>query len=166
HWARNELIVARKYAFQVLNLTMNAKVKTNMHMNLGLTYTFDTYDQGMYHLNEALILAKKHDFYNSIRQIENHNIPFLSAHFKQLEGVTSTDDSERAHIEIAKGNLDKAKKILKDIEINSPFKLYYLGLATQDRNTLLKSYNHFIEKQSDYFFSRLPLNIIKNMKRN
>ncbi|HLQ70386.1 MAG TPA: AimR family lysis-lysogeny pheromone receptor, partial [Bacillota bacterium] len=127
HWARNELIMARKYAFQVLNLTTNAKVKINMHMNLGLTYTFDTYDQGMYHLREALILAKQHEYVNSIRQIENHNVPFLSAHFKKVDGVTSSDDSERAHIEIAKGYLEKAKTILDRIEINSPFKLYYLG---------------------------------------
>lgn len=163
HWVRNELIVARKYAFQVLNRTSNVNALASMHINLGLTYTFDTYHQGMYHFNEALNVAKQHNLHDYIHSVNTHNIPFLSAHFKQVEGITTTDKSELAHIEIAKGNLDEAKKILKQIEINSPFRQYYLGLATRDRSILLQSYRHFIERRSDYFFSRLPLNAIKKM---
>lgn len=163
HWFRNELIIARKYAFQIINLTTNSEVKSNMHISLGLTYTFDTYHQGMYHLNEALYIAKQSKIYKNINRIQNKNIPFLSAHFKQVEGITTTDKSEQAHIEIAKGNLHEANKILKNMEINSPFKLYYLGMATQDRNILLKSYKIFITRRSDYFFSRLPLQIIHHM---
>src|SRR5699024_5072174 len=155
HWIRNESIVARKYAFQVLNLSSNVNVVSNIHINLALTYTFDTYNQGMYHLNEALAIAEKNNLRDNIYSIKNHNIPFLSAHFKQVEGkeFTTTDNSERAHIEIAKGNLEKAKNILRGEKIDSPFKQYYLGLAKQDRDILLKSYTYFIEKRSDYFFS-------------
>lgn len=165
HWVRNELIVARKYAFRVLNLASNINVVTNMHINLALTYTFDTYNQGMYHLNKALSLSEKYNLRNNIHSIKNHNIPFLSAHFKQVEGkeITTTDNSERAHIEIAKGNLEKAIDILGREKIDSPFKQYYLGVAKQDRDILLKSYSHFIGKRSDYFFSRLPLNVLRHM---
>ncbi|MEN1967702.1 AimR family lysis-lysogeny pheromone receptor [Lentibacillus sp. N15] len=163
YWTRNELIMARKYAFRVLNETSNSKTIVNMHINLGLTYTFDTYFQGMYHLNEALKLAEKHHYHSSMNSIRKNNIPFLSAHFKQVDGIDTDDKSEQAHIEIAKGNYQAANAILSELPINSPFKMYYLGVAKQDKDLLLRSYNNFIEKRSDYFFCRLPLNVLVNM---
>ncbi|SFB26769.1 hypothetical protein SAMN04488072_11266 [Lentibacillus halodurans] len=160
---RNEVIMARKYAFRVLTRTTNSKTKISLHINLALSYMYDTYYQGMYHLNEALKIAKKDDLNRIANIIVQNNIPFLSAHFKKVENITSTDKSEQAHIEIAKGNYFKARAILKEIEIDSPFKMYYLGMAKQDKSLLLQSYNNFIEKRSDYFFSRLPLNALQKM---
>ncbi|GGB52224.1 hypothetical protein F3157_22545 [Virgibacillus dakarensis] len=163
YWTRNELIVARKYAFRVLNETTNNRTAVNMHINLGLTYTFDTYFQGMYHLNEALRLAKKLNYQDGINIINQQNIPFLSAHFKKFEGITTDDKSEQAHLEIAKGNHAKGIELLNQLKIDSPFKMYYLGIAKRDKNILLRSYNYFIEKRSDYFFSKLPLSVLANM---
>ncbi|SHG84976.1 AimR family lysis-lysogeny pheromone receptor [Ornithinibacillus halophilus] len=164
YWKRNELIIARKYAFRALNQTTNPSTKANLHTNLGLTYSFDTYYQGMYHLKEALRIAQKHNLKRRIISIEKYNIPFLSAHFKKVRGIHSDDISEQAHIEIAKGNPDKAIQLLEGISLDSPFKMYYMGLAKQDENLLFQSYNDFIEKRRDYFFSRLPLNALKNLK--
>ncbi|WP_010531602.1 AimR family lysis-lysogeny pheromone receptor [Lentibacillus jeotgali] len=160
---RNEAIIARKYAFRALKEATSPITKISLHIRLGLSYMHDTYLQGIYHLTEALKLAKKENLQTEVENIEQRNIPFLSAHFNQLEGITSTDISEQAHIEIAKGNYAKAEALLSEIEINSPFKLYYLGMAKQDERILLQSYNDFIEKRSDYFFSRLPLNALRKM---
>ncbi|MGP4106135.1 AimR family lysis-lysogeny pheromone receptor [Virgibacillus sp. L01] len=160
---RNEVIMARKYAFRVLNSTTSPSIKVNIHTNLGFSYLYDTYFQGMYHMSEALKVAKKNDLQSRVEAIVQKNIPFLSAHFRKTEGVTSTDKSEQAHIEIAKGNNAKAVAILSEIPIDSPFKLYYLGLAKQDKKILLKAYNSFIENRSDYFFSRMPLRSIREM---
>ncbi|WP_377559011.1 AimR family lysis-lysogeny pheromone receptor [Ornithinibacillus salinisoli] len=163
YWKRNELIMARKYAFRAINQTNSPKTKLNMHINLGLTYSFDTYYQGMYHLKEALKIAKRYNLKQRIYSIENYNIPFLSAIFKKVNGITSNDITEQAHIEIAKGNNDKAIKLLENVELNSPFKMYYMGLAKQDSNLLIESSKFFIEKRSDYFFSKLPINALKKM---
>ncbi|MFD1036833.1 AimR family lysis-lysogeny pheromone receptor [Virgibacillus byunsanensis] len=163
YWVRNELIMARKYAFRVLNQTSNPKTKANLHVNLGLTYTFDTYFQGMYHLSEALKITNKHNLKNIKNVIEQQNIPFLSAVFQKVEGISTDDKSEQAHIEIAKGNLLKSKEILQDIPINSPFRVYYLGMAEQNKDILLQSYKSFVEERSDHFFSRLPLNALREL---
>lgn len=163
YWVRNELIIARKYAFRVLNLTQNPKTKAAININLALTYTFDTYQQGMYHLKEAEKISKEYGLLNNINTIQNRNIPFLSAHHKRVEGISTHNKSEQAHIEIAKGNLKKAESILRKISIDSPFQLYYLGLATNDKDLLHQSYNCFIEKHSDHFFSRLPILALKEM---
>lgn len=154
---RNEVIMARKYAYRVLNLTDNTRTKASIHIKLGLSYTFDTYEQGMYHLGEALKVSTENGFDSLIHVIQNHNIPFLSAHFNKTDNIFTDDKSEQAHLEIAKGNNIKAIEILNQLPMNSPFQLYYMGKATQDKDILLQSYNYFIKKRSDYFFSRLPL---------
>ncbi|OZU88422.1 hypothetical protein CIL03_12305 [Virgibacillus indicus] len=163
HLTRNELIIARKYAYRVLNQTNNVRSQISTHISLGLSYTFDTFPQGIYHLNKALQLARSHNLPNSVRIIEQHNIPFLAAHFNNAEKILTTDKSEQAHIEISKGNNLKAIEILESIKLDSPFKLYYMGKAKQDKYLLLRSYNEFIEKRSDYFFSRLPLTELQKM---
>jgi len=160
---RNEIIMARKYGYRVLNQSFSVGSKVSTHVKLGLSYTFDTYFQGMHHLQQALQIAKDHNLLNIIRLIEQNSIPFLSAHFNKPEGITTTDKSEQAHLEIAKGNNEKAIEILSELPLDSPFTIYYLGKAKQDKDLLLQSYSYFIEKRSDYFFSRLPLNILRNM---
>lgn len=164
YWIRNELIIARKYAFRVLNLTQSPKTKAAININLALTYTFDTYQQGMYHLTEAQKISKEHGLLKNINIIQNQNIPFLSAHHRRVEGITTSEKSEQAHIEIAKGNLKKAENMLRKLPLDSPFQLYYLGLATNDRDILHQSYNGFFEKRSDHFFSRLPLRALQDME--
>lgn len=164
YWKRNELIMARKYAFRALNQTNSPETKVNLHVNLGLSYTFDTYYQGMYHLKEALKIAKQYNFNKRIYSIENNNIAFLSAHFKRPANIVTDDVSEQAHLEIAKGNNEKAIELLEQVDLSSPFKMYYMGLAKQDKNLLSTSCKMFVER-SDYFFSRLPMNAIKNLNR-
>ncbi|WP_042221446.1 AimR family lysis-lysogeny pheromone receptor [Oceanobacillus manasiensis] len=163
HLTRNELIMARKYAFRVLNQTQNPRTMASMHIKLGLSYTFDTYLQGMYHLNEALKVAKQYGLEKVVKLVEQRNIPFLSAHFNQVGNISSPDPSEQAHIEIAKGNTQKAIELLHDLPLDSPFQLYYLGKAKQDKDLLLQSYNFFIERRSDYFFSKLPLTLLRKL---
>lgn len=163
YWVRNELIIARKYAFRILNLTQNPRTKAAMNINLALTYTFDTYQQGMHHLDKAKKISIEHGLMDNINIIENRNIPFLSAHHKRVEGISSTDPSEQAHIEIAKGNMKKAEGILRKLSMESPFQMYYLGLATNDKGLLFKAYNCFIEKRSDHFFARLPMLALQKM---
>src|SRR5699024_4510935 len=117
---RNEIIMARKYGYRVLNHSYSPRTKASTHVKLGISYTFDTYFQGMHHLQQALQIAKDHNLTNIVGLIEQHNIPFLSAHFNQVDGITSTDKSEQAHIEIAKGNNEKAIEILNDLPLDSP----------------------------------------------
>ncbi|WP_373893952.1 AimR family lysis-lysogeny pheromone receptor [Virgibacillus sp. CBA3643] len=161
---RNELIMARKYAYRILNQTSNNLTKVDVHIKLGLSYTFDSYFQGMHHLAEALKLAREHQLTKHIRVIEHQNIPFLAAHFNQVDNIKTDDKSEQAHIEIAKGNYTGAITILNELPTDSAFKLYYMGRAKQDKKMLLQSYNYFIEKRSDFFFCRLPLKALMQMR--
>ncbi|WP_053218126.1 AimR family lysis-lysogeny pheromone receptor [Virgibacillus senegalensis] len=164
YWKRNELILARKYAFQVLTYPYCQERKANIHMHLGLSYLYENYLQCIYHLEEAKRIATLYNKTTLIRAIEQQNFPFISAHFGVVDGITTTDPSEQAHLAIARGEMEEAKRILKRISLDSPFRKYYLGLAEQDKGMLLRSYNDFIVKRSDYFFSRLPLLAINDRR--
>jgi len=163
HWTRNEVIIARKYAYQILNQIIDLKVKTSLHINMALSYTFDTYSQAMYHLSEALKLSQDHNFHYYAHIIKNNNIPFISAHFNETEGITSQDKSEQAHLEIARGNYSTAIQLLEGLEQTDPFTLYYMGRAHQDEDLLQQSYHSFVYDWGDYFYARLPLNALRNM---
>lgn len=164
YWIRNELIIARKYAYRALNNTTSPLVKIRIHNNLGLSYIFDTYSQGMYHLSTALELAKQHHLTDYVYKLEQCSIPFLCAHFNKVDGgIQSEVTKEQAYIEIAKGNYTKAEELLRDVSMENPFALYYMGVAKCDKQLLMQSREFFIEKQSNYFFSRLPLQALKAM---
>lgn len=161
--ARNEIIIARKTAYEIINETKNPYILVDTHKKLGLSYTFDSYYLGMYHLKEALQIAKENDIANEVYKIENHTIPFLAAHFGKTENIKTKDLEEQAHLEIARGNKDKAIQILQSLRSKSPFQLYYLGKAKKDRAILMTAYKQFIHDYSDYFFGRLPLNELKKL---
>lgn len=163
HWKRNEMILARKHGFRLINRVNNPMREANIHLNLCLTYIFDGYENCMYHLNEAKKIAENQNMTRLIDMINHQNIPFVHAHFNQPEGITTPIISEQAHLEIAKGNLQKAKELLAELPDHTPFTTYYLGRASQDKNILMRAYKGFIEGRSDHFFARLPLQAIREM---
>ena len=164
YWSRNELIIARKIAFELLSESIDARTKVRLHSGLGLTYLFDTYEQGIYHLNKALDIAKKHNIKHLLYRVENHIIPFYSACFGKVDHIKTEAISEQAHIEIVKGNKQKAIDLLNQIENKSPFQYYYLGLAKEDHKILERSYNMFLIERNDYFYSRLPLYAMRKIQ--
>ncbi|MFC2948880.1 AimR family lysis-lysogeny pheromone receptor [Virgibacillus sediminis] len=162
HLMRNEVLMARKFGYRLINHAYNDRAKINAHIKMGLSYTFESYEQGMSHLQEALKLAEKRQLQKKIHIIKNNNIPFLSAHFRRVEGITTVDKAEQAHLEIAKGNNDFAVDILEGLDRETPFRVYYLGKAKHDREILLRAYRMFIEQRKDFFFSRLSLQAIRD----
>src|SRR5699024_11227921 len=60
YWKRNELVMARMYAFRALNMTLHTMEEVNLHIHLWLSYTFDTLEQGMYHLKKARDIANSY----------------------------------------------------------------------------------------------------------
>ncbi|QDP41629.1 AimR family lysis-lysogeny pheromone receptor [Radiobacillus deserti] len=163
YWKRNELVLARKHAFQVLNETFSLDRQANIHTNLALTYVLEDYEQSITHIEESIELAKYYHNDFLIRLNVNKNLPFIAAFNHKPKDITTEDLAEQAHLEIAKGNSIIAIQLLEKLPYESPFTLYYLGLAKQNKDLLKQSYYEFIEKRSDYFFSKLPLLALKSL---
>ncbi|MFC0525261.1 AimR family lysis-lysogeny pheromone receptor [Pontibacillus salicampi] len=157
HWRRNELLLSRKYGYRILQNHISPRRRCKTQQCLGMSYLFDGYDQGIFHLQEALQIAEKWKLTRFYFSVKEQNIPFLSAYYKKTEGITSCEPSEQAHLAIANGNTGKAIAILNTFVELSPFQKYYLGLAAQNEVLLLESYNDFITNMSHHFYARLPL---------
>lgn len=157
YWKRNELILARKHAYRVLQHPDYSLQKAKLHIYLGLSYIYEDFEAAIYHIDEATLLAKRLENKEIVNYIADFAKPFICAHFGQIEGVMTTNPIEQAHIEIAKGNQMKAKNILEQLSVETPFTQYYLGLATNEQKYFIHSFEGFMEQRGDHFFAKLPL---------
>ncbi|WP_161783064.1 AimR family lysis-lysogeny pheromone receptor [Pontibacillus yanchengensis] len=164
HWKRNELVIGRKYAFRLINHFHNDYKVGLIHNVLAYTYIFESYEHAMYHAYQALSLSKNCPFKDLEYLVTQNTIPFISSVYGKAEGISSKDKGEIAHLAIARGEVEEAIHYLRSFTNLSPFKEYYLGKAEQNIDLLQRSYNRFIQEQSDYFFARLPLNEIRKLK--
>ncbi|KGX84770.1 AimR family lysis-lysogeny pheromone receptor [Pontibacillus marinus] len=165
HFQRNELILCRMYGFRLLKKPHNIYKNCLVHRNIALTYLFESYEQAMYHINEALRIAKEMGYTLLEDGIVNNNIPFIAAVNGKYEGISTTNPVEQAHLNIAKGNIDEALSVLEKIENPSQYQEYYLGKALKDKARLMNSYNRFIQ-QGDYFGAKLPFTEIQKLREN
>ncbi|MGP4038934.1 AimR family lysis-lysogeny pheromone receptor [Gracilibacillus sp. D59] len=157
HWKRNELILSRKYGYQLLKETNNQLKEIDIHNILAQGYLFESYDQAMHHVSVAMEMARQLQYERALYGLKNFTLPFIAAYYKRTEGITSEDKAEQAHIALAENDLDKCIRILESFDQLTPFQQYYLGRAKQDKYLLRTSYQRFIEERDDYFYARLPL---------
>ncbi|WP_018930769.1 AimR family lysis-lysogeny pheromone receptor [Gracilibacillus lacisalsi] len=157
YWKRNELILARKNAYEALQMPHHIKLKARLHLDLALSYIYEDFESSVYHIEEAKYIANCLDDQDTLEYIDSHTYPFICAHFGRVEGVSTKDPIERAHLEIARGNSELAISMLEQLDMITPFTQYYLGLATKKQHFFIYSYQYFMEKRSDHFFARLPL---------
>ncbi|WP_163539665.1 AimR family lysis-lysogeny pheromone receptor [Gracilibacillus sp. YIM 98692] len=158
YWKRNELILARKHAYEVLHTPYHLRAKAQIHIYMALSYIYEDFYSSIYHIEEAKEIAQSLNDNQTLKNISTYTKPFICAHFGEVDNVETVDPVEQAHIEIAKGNRKKAIQLLESIVNPSPFTQYYLGLATKKQHFFIHSYQSFMEKRSDHFFARLPLN--------
>lgn len=163
HWKKNEVIMARMYAYKVVNNSYNQERKAMLHSHLAQTFIFESYDKAMGHIQESLLLSSVYGYKIIHDQVANHTIPFISAHFGKYEEIETTDLSEQAHLEIARGNRKRAIELLENLDHFTPFRTYYYGLAKKDTGILQKAYDGFVNEYKDYFFARLPLKAIEQL---
>lgn len=157
YWKRNEMIIARKHGYRILNRTYNECKKADIHIALALGFIYESYEQAMYHGTEALRIAEKYECYTLIDELTDYTLPFIAAYYGRTEGVSSNQLSEQAHLALANGERDRCIELLEQIDELTPFQQYYLGKARNSRRLLEESHYRFINEQSDYFFAKLPL---------
>ncbi|WP_153463563.1 MULTISPECIES: AimR family lysis-lysogeny pheromone receptor [Sediminibacillus] len=157
HWKRNEMIIARKHGFRILQTTHSPRKKIDIHNTMALGYLFDSYQQAMEHALEAKRLANMIEDLTAIQGINNYTIPFIAAFHGRTAGISTPIQSEAAHLALARGDIPTCISILNRFESLTPFQQYYLGKATRDAEMLEISYRRFISERSDHFFAKLPL---------
>ncbi|MYL34856.1 hypothetical protein GLW05_14775 [Pontibacillus yanchengensis] len=157
HWRRNELGIAKTYAHNIIDNTYNQEKRCEILLNLAVVYMFDDYEKSIKLLNEAKKIASDYTLDYYLESIDNQTKPFILLVNGIFEGISTTDLSEYAHLQIVRGNTEEAIEILNSFDDKTPFQEYYLGVALNSREVLESAYRNFLFNRNDYFFSRLPL---------
>ncbi|GAA0306853.1 hypothetical protein GGQ92_001863 [Gracilibacillus halotolerans] len=163
HWKRNELILSRKYGYELLNTLSNKRKIIDVHNILAQGYLFESYEQSYSHVTSALAIAESIQYERAIYGISNYTLPFISSYHGETQGITTEDYAEKAHVALANGDRNTCIRLLEKIEDKTPFQDYYLGKAKRDKDLLVNSYRRFIEERDDYFYARLPLEALKEL---
>lgn len=165
HWKRNELILSRKYGYQLLQSINNPRKKIDIHNILAQGYIYESYDQAIHHIHTAFKIAKDIDNERAVYGLKNYTLAFISAYHGKIAGIETEDKAEQAHIALADNRNEECIEILKGFSSLTPFQQYYLGLAKKDKELLRASYQRFIDERDDYFYARLPLEALNRLDK-
>ncbi|UOQ91666.1 AimR family lysis-lysogeny pheromone receptor [Halobacillus shinanisalinarum] len=166
YWKTNNLLLAKKYIYKVLNTDLSPRKLSSMNHNLALCHLYEDYDLAIGYACTGLGIARENNLVKAIKSIQNYTIPFISAFHKRTQNITTPDKVEMAHLAIAKGDSKTGEAILSRLSSLTPFQECYLGLATSDRAMLNRAHNRFIKEYGDHFFAQLPLYYLERINNN
>ncbi|KHE68658.1 AimR family lysis-lysogeny pheromone receptor [Halobacillus sp. BBL2006] len=156
YWKTDNTLLARRYAYKIINTELSMKKSVMVHHNLSLTYVYDDYDSAMEQALFALHLAEENEIKSQVVSLTQRTIPFIAAFHEKAGHIVTPDKVETAHLSLAKKDFQKAREILESLDALTPFQECYLGLATKDRALIKNSKERFIHEYGDLFFARLP----------
>ncbi|WP_079525399.1 AimR family lysis-lysogeny pheromone receptor [Halobacillus hunanensis] len=157
YWKTNNILLAKKYIYKVLNTDLSPRKQSGMNHNLALCHLYEDYDLSIGYAYAGLSIARENQLNKVITSIQNYTIPFISAFHKRTLNITTPDPVETAHLAIANNDRNTAESILSKLSVLTPFQESYLGLAREDRIMLKRAHNRFIQEYGDHFFAQLPL---------
>jgi len=148
---------AREYATKNINQEICALFKANAYYQLGLSFTFESYDQRQRNTGMAIKTYREAGYDCFADDLERGAIPFADAYYG-VE-VTEGEKEDIAYYEAKWGDKEKARRLIEEeIEESgeSTYLLCYKGIATDDDKLILKSLSQFL-RIGDNFFAQLPL---------
>lgn len=166
-----DLFKAREICFEILNDPFNYYISTKAiaYCKLGESYALSDYETAKNYICKALELIgvpvnkkfkiRKNKILNVLLFLKIH-------HGKDLDSIdrTKLDLAELAFFYIKIGKKEEALEILRGLEKQngslSAFQLYYMGLATGDKEYFEQSVESF-SKTGDFFYISLPINALK-----
>ncbi len=121
---------ARKYANLVISSKIGAKFKADGYYIIGTSFLFENVEQAITNLQESVRIYRESGRENIATMMER-NIEFA----KTIGGYTgdrdtvNMDESEKAFLHAKRGEEEEALCLLDGLA-ETPFRLYYKGLAT------------------------------------
>lgn len=129
----------------------------------GESFIFDNYELAKKYLEEGINFLSTYsdEGLGKKRGMFQYTLNFLKMfHWRDLEGLEETlGDIELSYYRFKQGNHKEAERLLlanKDSgEVSTPFENFYLGLARNDKDLIMKSLELF-EESGNIFYSKLP----------
>jgi transcriptional regulator with XRE-family HTH domain len=154
---------AREYANKIISKNSCAVFAVSSYYIVGMSLIFEDYDKCLYYLKRYEEMLRMYNWAEYIEILHNNVIPFIN----NIWGKTRSSDEisdilEKAHYEAKYGSKKTAIELLdssKDKD-ESPFSLYYRGIAEEDSTILLQSLVKFM-KLGNKFLAKLPYELLR-----
>ena len=154
-----DIEAARKYATKIFSKKICAIFTLSSYYLMGMSFLFEDYDKCLYYLKEYEKLLRVYNFTSYLNSLHNQDIPFINNVWGKTTNPEEINDiSERAHYEAKYGNKKMAIELLDKLD-ETPFRLYYRGIAENNSMILLKSLIKFM-KQGNKFYAKLPYDVL------
>ncbi|HHL0973564.1 TPA: AimR family lysis-lysogeny pheromone receptor [Bacillus cereus] len=162
-----EIDKVRKYCFEIINDINSDKYfpifKITAYGVLGQSYMFTDYKKALFYLREAVKIIDNGpgDQMDVRKDMFLNTIDFLKIYWKiDLHLIKPIVKSERAFLEIQKGNFEEAIKILMEILEEKgyldAYETFYLAIAKGNDPVLLSESLELFERSSNIFYAFLP----------
>ncbi|PFE71503.1 hypothetical protein CN316_09980 [Bacillus cereus] len=146
-------------------------LKTSALVYLAESYTFECYDTASNYIKKALEMVKS-SYFERAKQREKHILntyAFIKmVNLCDLDDIRAFHPAEESFLEILKGNKEKARYILYQLEKDqgflTPMQYCYLGLATNNKRLVEKSIELF-ESAGNRFYSKFPKKILEEFNK-
>lgn len=152
----------RDYANLIISSKISAKFDAYAYYLIGTSYMFHNYEKSNKFLLESANRYSEIGLHKLEDMILHRNIKNLETFWdKNLDETENLDTSEAAYRFAKRGEANESLAILDSIE-ETPFRVYYRALATNDNNLHIKALGMFI-KEGDYLYAQMPL---KELNKN
>lgn len=153
---------AREYATKIISKNSCAIFAVSSYYIMGVSLIFDDYDKCLYYLKKYEEMLEMYNWEPYLEILRNNLIPFINNIWGKTKSSDEISDTlEKAHYEAKYGSKKTAIELLDSFndKDESPFSLYYRGIAEDDSTILLQSLVKFM-KLGNKFFAKLPYELL------
>jgi hypothetical protein len=137
------------------------KFAGDSYYRIGMSYFYESPDMCLAYLQKASRKLINAGFTKEADNILINEVELLKIHWDLIENSDELSNKpSKAHFFAKNNKIEEAEVLLKDLDQNSPFTVYYKGLANMDINLLIESALMFKNK-SNLFYAELPLRVLE-----
>ncbi|WP_181349443.1 AimR family lysis-lysogeny pheromone receptor [Thalassobacillus sp. CUG 92003] len=155
-FSRNDPKTARSYAKQVISSKIGTKFVADSYNIIGTSYIFEDANKSLKYMSKSIKILRKIGCQEVADIREGGTKRFIQTYWglNLTEGNGTTQESELAFMAAKRGETDKALEMLDELE-ETPFRIYYEGVAKNDPMIHFKALGKFIEL-NEMFYAQLP----------
>jgi hypothetical protein len=163
---------AAEILYEILQYDCNLYTFSNVNALslLAELNSLNNYETAFRYIKEAILLSSsiedKKSYLRQRRMLESTH-DFIKLYHGNYKDLYLTDIAERVYYLVQQNNETADREaliLLNELESKnkglSPFQMYYKGMLTKDKGYLIDSQREF-HKAGDFFYSRLPSNLLK-----
>lgn len=132
------------------------------YYRIGMSYLFTSPDMCLTFLKRSIKTFSANNRKDRAEQIEKNEYELASVLWDRVSSVeTLTNNTSKAFYLSKNGDKEESLRIAKELNEDSPFTKYYVGIAKEDYNILLESLVIFSQR-GNLFYANLPYTLLKD----